>query len=74
MIVLVELAENGGYDFNEEAYSYKEIGEVFGPFDSVEEAEAFGKKVNSERGYYYAFDHKRRVGLRDFEVREVTAP
>ena len=72
--VLVELAEGHGYDVEESLYTYKEIGEVFGPFATIEEAKACGKEINDNRGHYTYLGRKRRMDMRDFEAIELVKP
>ncbi|MEY2756209.1 MAG: hypothetical protein RJB65_2567 [Actinomycetota bacterium] len=74
MIVLVELSTRGDYDSNGEVYDYHEIGDVFGPFETVDEASAYADKLNDERGYYTYLGRRRRIDMRDFEVKELIAP
>jgi hypothetical protein len=74
MIVLVELSTVGDYDSEGNAYDYKEIGEVYGPFETRADALEHGQKLNDARGYYVWNGRTHRVDMRDFEVKEVTAP
>ena len=61
MYVVVERAEDGGYDQEESYVEHWGIGQVIGPFGLRVEAEQYEKELRAKRQF-------------DWEVREVEAP